>query len=91
MNELLFSWRMLRRDAGAGELRLLAAALVVLLMVAVRTKVRDAYLAATHAPGPVHTQIGPLVLFLLALVGTLLLVAWMLKIFVQAGARRKEA
>lgn len=69
----------------------LAAALVVLLMVAVRTKVRDAYLAATHAPGPVHTQIGPLVLFLLALVGTLLLVAWMLKIFVQAGARRKEA
>ena len=29
MNELLFSWRMLRRDAGAGELRLLAAALVV--------------------------------------------------------------
>ena len=29
VNELLFSWRMLRRDAGAGELRLLAAALVV--------------------------------------------------------------
>ena len=29
MNVLLFAWRMLRRDAGAGELRLLAAALVV--------------------------------------------------------------
>ena len=76
---------------GRPGLTALAATVVILLMVAVRAKVRDAYLAATYAPGPVHAQVGPLVLFLLALVGTLLLMAWMLKVFGRAVRRRKEA